>query len=112
MEHSAASYWGDSLLGLPGSGLAGWLRLASSPGAFEITCSITYRVALAQALYGTFRGPAVSDALSPPLSGKARPYRCCRLVLSAPKVGLCGRLAVCQTYQKPLGVPASWGSVC
>ena len=28
----------------------------------------------------------------------------------APRVGLCGRLAVGQTYQKPPGVPPSWGS--
>jgi len=34
-------------------------------------CSDTDLVALAQAPYGTFRGPAESDVLSPPLVGKA-----------------------------------------
>lgn len=28
----------------------------------------------------------------------------------APRAGLCGRLAAGQTYQKPPGVPPSWGS--
>ena len=105
----------------PGSGLAGWLRLASFPGVFD--CFTTYRVAIAQAPYGTFRGPAVSDALLPPSAVRLGFIGAAGLSCLRRRLGFVGgwQFAILtrsywgyqllgEAFAEPLSRASSWGS--